>query len=623
MLLTLDNVSKSFGTDIIFENISVTVHEAERIGFVGANGAGKTTLLNLIAKQSLPDVGAVSYRSGLAVGYLRQNSGLQSGNSILKEMRGVFQDAIDARKKMEALAQEIADDPEDADAMRDYAAAESLFMARDGYNIDVNIKKVLSGMGFSDAQYNMAIDGLSGGEKTRLALAKLLLQKPDLLMLDEPTNHLDFATLAWLESYLMDYKGAMLVVSHDRYFLDRVANRIWDMDGGELTEYRGNYSSYKQQKTERLAFQLKEYEKQRNKIESMTDYARRNIARASTSKMAKSRLAQLSHIEPIKKPKMKVKAPSFSFEFDKKPVNDVLFVEDMSLCVGEEQKLIVSGINMDVKREERVAIIGANGTGKSTLLKSLLGKLEQRGDAVWGKNTLIGYYDQENKDMNPLSSALEELWGRFPSMPEQSARTMLGRVLLTGEEVYKQVSSLSGGERAKLGLAILMAGRFNVLVLDEPTNHLDLPAREALEEALKQYEGTLLFVSHDRYFVNALATNIIEIADGGMYCYAGNFDEYTEQHEKLRVQETPEAEGEETPKKTDNKKEQRRQQAQQRQRVGEIEKRIAALEAEETELNATIAANPADFELLAEACKRLEEVKAEHEKVMEEWLELV
>ncbi len=623
MLLTLDNVSKSFGTDIIFENISVTVHEAERIGFVGANGAGKTTLLNIIAKQSPPDAGAVAYRSGLAVGYLRQNSGLQSGNSILKEMRSVFQDAIDARKKMEALAQQIADDPEDADALRDYASAESLFIARDGYNIDVNIKKVLSGMGFADAQYDMAIDGLSGGEKTRLALAKLLLQKPDLLMLDEPTNHLDFATLAWLESYLTDYKGAMLVVSHDRYFLDRVANRIWDMDGGELTEYRGNYSAYKLQKTERLAFQLKEYEKQRNKIESMTDYARRNIARASTSKMAKSRLAQLSHIEPIKKPKMKVKAPSFSFEFDKKPVNDVLFVEDMSLCVGEERKLIVSNINMDVKREEHVAIIGANGTGKSTLLKSLLGKLEQRGAAVWGKNTHIGYYDQENKDMTPQNTALAELWGRFPSMPEQSARTMLGRVLLTGEEVYKQVSSLSGGERAKLGLAILMAGRYNVLVLDEPTNHLDLPARESLEEALKEYEGTLLFVSHDRYFVNALATNIIEIADGGMYCYTGNFDEYTEQREKLRVQETPEANDTEQPKKTDNKKEQRRQQAQQRQLVAEIEKRIAALEAEEAELNAAIAANPANFELLAEACKRLEEVKAEHETVLEEWLELM
>lgn len=623
MLLSLDNVSKSFGTDLIFEHVNVTVHEADRIGFVGANGAGKTTLLNILSKQALPDEGNVIYKSGLVVGYLKQNSGLAGGSTILREMRSVFQDVLDARSKLEALAEQIAEEPNNAEALRDYAAAETFFTVRDGYNIDVNIKKVLNGMGFSDVQYSMVIDGLSGGEKTRLALAKLLLQKPDVLILDEPTNHLDFATLAWLENYLMEYRGAMLVVSHDRYFLDKVSTKIWELDDAALSEYRGNYSAFKVQKEEKTEYQLKEYNKQQNKIESMEDYARRNIARASTSKMAKSRLAQLSHIEVMKKPKTKVPAPSFHFEFDKRPVNDVLVVEDMALRVGEEQKLIVQDVSFEVKRDEHVAILGANGTGKSTLLKSILGQLEQKGKVLWGKNTQIGYYDQENKDMKPQSTTVEELWGRFPSMPEQSVRTMLGRVLITGEEVYKQVKSLSGGERAKLGLAILMAGRYNVMVLDEPTNHLDLPAREALEQALKEYEGTLLFVSHDRYFVNALSTKIIEIEKNTITEYEGNFDSYTEQKAKRVLLAVPDVSAQEVVKKSDNRKDLRRQQAEQRQRIGELEKRIAELETEEQELTQTIAENPSDFEMLAAACERLEQVKQEHELVMEEWLELV
>jgi len=624
MIAALGNIRKSYGTDLIFENVELAIHDADRIGLVGANGTGKTTLLNVLVKELTPDEGDVIYKSGLRIGYLRQNSGLSSGNTVLAEMRGVFSDALEAHKRMEQLAEALAESPDDAALAREYANAEAKFEARDGYNIDVNIKKVLNGMGFADIQLDMVVDGMSGGEKTRLALAKLLLEMPDLLILDEPTNHLDFSTLAWLETYLLGYRGALLVVSHDRFFLDKIATKIWEMEDAAVTEYRGNYSAYKLQKAEHTAFQMKEYQKQSAQIESMTEYARRNMARASTSKMAKSRLKQLEHIEVIKKPKTKVKAPSFSFEFDRQTVNDVLTVEDMTLRVGAEGKVIVKDISFELKRGESVGLIGANGTGKSTLLKSILNILPQAGVAVWGKNTEPGYYDQENKDMHPDDSAMEELWRRFPGMAEQQVRGMLGRVLITGEEVYKKVGSLSGGERAKLGMAILMAGRYNVLVLDEPTNHLDLPAREALEDALKKYEGTLLFVSHDRYFVNALSTSVMEIEGGRLKKYQGNFNDYIEQ--KKAEEQPGEESAPEKPKnfgKMANQKEVRRRQAQVRQRISELEKMIAALEEEEKEIMREIAENASDFTLISGAYERLEQVKAEHEALLLEWMDIV
>ncbi len=621
MLVTISGLKKSFGSDIIFENVSAAIHEGERIGFVGANGAGKTTLLGAIAGEYTPDEGTAALAPGLTIGYLKQNSGLISSDTIMAGMRRVFSEAIDAGKRMEELSRRLAECPGDNIAATEYSRAETVFIAKDGYNMDVNIKKVLSGMGFSESQYGMVIEGLSGGEKTRLALARLLLMHPGLLMLDEPTNHLDFSTLAWLENYLLSYGGAMLIVSHDRYFLDKVATRIWELEGGELSTYKGNYTAYKAQKAELTAYRLKEYKKQSGRIESMEEYARRNIARASTSKMAKSRLAQLARIEPLKKPRTHVKAPSFSFAYDKNSVNDVLTVEDMSLIVGEERRVIVSDVSIEVKRGERVAVIGANGAGKSTLLKSILDKTEAIGGAVWGKNTNIGYYDQENKDMKPGNTAMEELWRRFPGLPEQTVRGLLGRVLLSGEDAFKRVSSLSGGERAKLGLAILMAGRHNVLVLDEPTNHLDLIAREALEDALKEYHGTLIFVSHDRYFVNALGSEIVEIAGGLLYIYKGDFDFYLKEKAAREQLEQTTADDAQAPKPSE-KKEQRRQKAAARQKASELEKRIGELEKRETELTAAIEQNAADFELLDSSCAELDEVKREHERLADAWLEL-
>ncbi len=620
MLAALEDVTKSFGTDIIFEHVSLAIHADDRIGFVGANGAGKTTLLNVLSKNMEADMGNVIYAAGLSIGYLRQNSGLTGGNTVMEEMRSVFADAIGAHGRMEQLAQAMEEAPDDEALAREYARAQAVYEAQDGYHMDVNIKKVLNGMGFADVSGDMCIDGMSGGEKTRLALAKLLLKGPDLLILDEPTNHLDFTTLAWLEEYLAGYRGAMLIVSHDRYFLDKTVTKIWDMEDRQVQEYKGNYTAYRVQKEERTEYLLKEYGKQQNQIESMTEFARRNIARASTSNMAKSRLKQLENMDVIEKPRTGVKAPSFRFEYDKKPVNDVLAVEDLSLQVGDEKRVIAKDIEFEIKRGDRIGLIGANGTGKSTLLKSLLGMLEQDGDITWGKNVDVGYYDQENKDMGPNNIVLEELWRRFKAMPEQAVRGMLGRVLITGEEVYKQVQSLSGGERAKLGLAILMAGRHNVLVLDEPTNHLDLPAREALENALGEYEGTLLFVSHDRYFVNALADKIIEIKNGGITKFDGDFDSYMAAKKLMEsVESIPKTEAK---TRQNNQKDVRRRQAMIRQKVSDLEKQIAALEAEEEELANTIAQNPTDFTLLASACERLETVRAKLDQIMQEWVEL-
>ncbi|MGI6153038.1 MAG: ABC-F family ATP-binding cassette domain-containing protein [Christensenellaceae bacterium] len=625
MYITLSNITKSFGEDVLFEGVSLTINAGDRIGLIGVNGAGKTTLLNLLTGALLPDSGSIQKKESLSVGYLLQNSGIDSRNTIMQEMRLVYAEALAAQEKMDELSEMLAGEPENERLKKEYAAAASVFEAKNGYNMDVDIRKILNGMGFSEKDETMCAADMSGGEKTRLAIAKLLLMKPELLILDEPTNHLDFTTLVWLENYLEGYKGAILTVSHDRYFLDKIVTKIWELDDCEVTEYRGNYSAFKVQKAERTERRLKEYKKQSHKIESMREYIDKNIARASTSTRAKSRVKQLAHIEPLKKPKTHVKTPRFIFDVARKSVNDVLHVRDMQLCVGENREQIAQGISFDIYRGEKSALIGKNGTGKSTLLKSLLGSLVQKGDIEWGNNVDIGYYDQENKDMNGSISVLDELLRRYPGMLEYDARSMLGRVLITGDEVYKKVEMLSGGERAKLGFAILMTGKYNTLLLDEPTNHLDLAARESLEEALKKFEGTLLFVSHDRYFINALSSRVFELADGMFFQYDGNFDEYTRIKEQATQQMDTEnrSVSDSKTKKPDDRKQERRLQAQKRQRISELESKIAELEREEAEINKYISQNTADFEELHKKYERLTEVKALHDKLADEWLSLL
>lgn len=629
MYATLEHVQKSYGAELILEDVTLTINEKDRVGLIGVNGAGKTTLLNILVKKLFPDNGSVTYKADLSIGYLEQNSGLQVHNTIWEEMRNVFSEVLAAQKKLDGLAHALQETPDDLTLQKKYAETLSFVEAKDGYHIDVNIKKILNGMGFFVEDYGKSIDALSGGEKTRLALARLILRNPELLILDEPTNHLDLNTLAWLEDYLSGYSGAMIVVSHDRYFLDKVTNKTWELDDYAVMEYRGNYSSYKVQKAERLEHQIKEYKKQSRQISHMQDYVQKNIARASTSTRAKSRLAQLSRMEVLKKPKIHVKTPTFSFPLDKQTGVEVLAVKDLKLAVGEEQKALADHISFDVKRGEKIAILGDNGTGKTTLLKSLSGKIRQRqGEIDWGKNVDIGYYDQENKDMHAENTALSELQGRFPSLLEYDARSILGRVLLIGDDVFKRVSSLSGGERAKLGFAILMAGKHNTLLLDEPTNHLDLAARESLESALKEYAGTLLFVSHDRYFVNALCARIFELDGQRLHDFSGSYEEFSNAKKQAEFNaeastDTGDAPPHTANAKPANRKEERQIQAAQRLKVSALEKEIASLEQEEKNLQEMIGQNPCDYEVLNESCAKLESVKVRLEKLTAEWLELV
>ena len=441
MLASFADVTVAYGDTVILEHITANINAGERIGLIGANGAGKTTLLNTLTGRLHPEEGNVIHKSDLSIGYLEQNSGLVAENTIIEEMRSVFADAIAAGEKMREIERAMKADPQSVRLQKEYADAQAAFEAKDGYQIEVNIKKILNGMGFADKSYETNIATLSGGEKTRLAIAKLLLTGPELLILDEPTNHLDFKTLVWLEDYLNSYKGAVLIVSHDRYFLDRLAERIWEVEDAELTEYKGNYTQYKQLKAEYVSFQLKEYEKQSRQIAHMEDYVARNLTRASTAKSAQSRVKKLSSMERIKKPRTHVKTPSFSFDFNLRPVTDILTVTDMPLLVGEEQKKLAEHVSMELKRGQKAAVIGANGTGKSTLVKRIYAASKNAGDPdiAFGKNTVVGYYDQENKNMTPTKTVLAEIWDAYPSLLEYGARGMLGRVLITGENVFKRL----------------------------------------------------------------------------------------------------------------------------------------------------------------------------------------
>lgn len=629
MLVSFTDVTVAYGDAIILKNISANLNAGDKIGLIGANGAGKTTLLNTLVKRTLPESGSVTHKSGISIGYLEQNSGLNGENTIIAEMRSVFHEALAAKEEMRRLEREMNAHPEEQGLQRDYVRAQAVFDAQDGYQIEVNIKKILNGMGFSDKAYNTSIATLSGGEKTRLAIARLLLMDPELLILDEPTNHLDFKTLMWLEGYLRGYKGAVLIVSHDRYFLDRLAQRIWEVEDHELTEYTGNYTQYKQLKAEYISFQLKEYEKQSRQIAHMEDYVARNLARASTAKSAQSRVKKLSSMERISKPRTHVSAPSFSFDFSVRPAGDVLTVNDLTIAVGEEKKVLAREVNMELRRGQKAAVIGDNGTGKSTLIKLLMQQAGKPADEhiVFGKNTIVGYYDQENRNMTPTKTVLSEVWDAYPSLLEYGARSMLGRVLLTGEAVFKRVGDLSGGERAKVGLALLMCGNFNVLLLDEPTNHLDLPAREALERALKEYKGTLLFVSHDRYFINALAEKIYEIADCKVSEFIGTFDEYQNVKEAAQQndgQQNPkmQAKQEDETRLSVNPRQRRAEEAKRRQQLSALEKELRELDEQEKRLNEEIAQNPADYELLSANCAKLEALKARYDACFEEWMKL-
>lgn len=642
MLLNVEHLYKYFNGQALLKDINFTVEDREAVGLIGINGCGKSTLLNIITgsegyDKTTEGLGSVNIAGKASIGFLRQNSGLNSELTIGEEMKNAFAPLLETLDKMKVLEKKMADGGDIDSISHEYAELSSYFEARDGYRIDVKIKQVLNGMGFGSTPTDRVISTLSGGEKTRLALAKLLLEEPNLLILDEPTNHLDFETLMWLEDYLKGYKGAIIIVSHDRYFLNKVCTRICEIEQGRLTSYRGDYSSYFVQKKMNSERQLKEYEAQQKEIAKLEDYVAKNLVRASTSKMAKSRQHMLDRIERIDKPLMYTKPPKIKLEYDIEPTKDIVRVVDCPLVVGEgaDKKELIKSLTMNVRRGEHVAIIGANGIGKTSILKLIQGIIPHEGGNIsWGGNVKISYFEQEHAILDPHKTVLEEIMDRYPRLSEQQARSVLGAVLLTGENVFKPISVLSGGERAKLCFAIMALNRGNVLVLDEPTNHLDLSTKEVLEDALAEFGGTIILVSHDRYLLNKVASRIIEIKHDEVNSYEGNFDAYSEAvnaARQLKMQSEAEIKrAEEEKAYKENKarqyrsKEQRAADAQKRNRIRELEKEIEDTEVLIFELENAIS-DPeiaSDYSKMSEKCKELEEAKTALDQKMDEWAEL-
>lgn len=642
MLLNVEHLYKYFNGQALLKDINFTVEDREAVGLIGINGCGKSTLLNIITgsegyDKTTEGLGSVNIAGKASIGFLRQNSGLNSELTIGEEMKNAFAPLLETLDKMKVLEKKMADGGDINSISHEYAELSSYFEARDGYRIDVKVKQVLNGMGFGSTPTDRVISTLSGGEKTRLALAKLLLEEPNLLILDEPTNHLDFETLMWLEDYLKGYKGAIIIVSHDRYFLNKVCTRICEIEQGRLTSYRGDYSSYLVQKKMNSERQLKEYEAQQKEIAKLEDYVAKNLVRASTSKMAKSRQHMLDRIERIDKPLMYTKPPKIKLEYDIEPTKDIVRVIDCPLVVGEgaDKKELIKSLTMNVRRGEHVAIIGANGIGKTSILKLIQGIIPHEGGNIsWGGNVKISYFEQEHAILDPHKTVLEEIMDRYPRLSEQQARSVLGAVLLTGENVFKPISVLSGGERAKLCFAIMALNRGNVLVLDEPTNHLDLSTKEVLEDALAEFGGTIILVSHDRYLLNKVASRIIEIKHDEVNSYEGNFDAYSEAvnaARQLKMQSEAEIKrAEEEKAYKENKarqyrsKEQRAADAQKRNRIRELEKEIEDTEVLIFELENAIS-DPeiaSDYSKMSEKCKELEEAKTALDQKMDEWAEL-
>ncbi|MEG1965814.1 MAG: ABC-F family ATP-binding cassette domain-containing protein [Oscillospiraceae bacterium] len=552
MLVSIENLSKFYGATQILDKINLVIEDNDRIGLIGANGAGKSTLLNIIDGTLDFEQGERNLSSDLTIGFLKQNSGLNVNNTIWSELKNVFKDVNEAIEQMHIAENKMSlikehNSSNYSELLKQYTALQAIIDAKDGYNIEVKINKILTGMGFSDKPRDTIIGTLSGGEKTRLALCKLLLEEPQLLILDEPTNHLDFKTLTWLEDYLKSYKGALLIVSHDRFFLNSLITSICEIEHCKLSRYPGNYSQFAVLKEERVQRQQKTYDAQQLEIKKLEDYVAKNLVRATTSAMAKSRRKTLERMDVIDKPLPPPKKAKLSFTYQTEPVKDILHVKDLCLSVGtENRKQLMQHFDLDVMRGEKIAIIGENGIGKSSMLKAIQGIIPiDNGDINWGRNVKTAYFDQENGSLSFEKTALMELWDRFPSTYELGIKTILGNVLITQEESQKNVGTLSGGERAKLKFAIMMMESGNVLILDEPTNHLDLDTKEILDKALNKFEGTIIMVSHDRYLLTKVPTKIVEITSNGKTEYKGNYYDYLEQQkldEKQSIDGKPQKE---------------------------------------------------------------------------------
>lgn len=531
MLLQASGITKFYGTTPVLNGVGIQINERDRIGLVGVNGAGKSTFLRILAGEDSADSGSVSKPRELRIGYLAQNSRFDEQMTLQQVMHAAFGPLIEQERELRELERRISDPAEQRDASRyeallgQYAERSDRFREAGGFEMNNRIRSVLHGMGFGDFPPETPVSALSGGQRTRLALARLLVVQPDLLLLDEPTNHLDIKTLSWLEQYLRTYAGAMVIVSHDRYFLDATVTSIIEIERHSATRYTGNYSRFMELKEADFAQRVKLYEQQRKELSRMEEFIQKNLARASTTRRAQSRRNAMERIERLEKPGH-LKQASFSFTTERRTGKDVLQVSDVSAAPAAELGPLFRQVSFEVKRGERIAVLGPNGVGKSTLLRALVGELELRGGTVrWGTGVMLGYYDQEQRQLNPANTVLEEVWSAYSQLPEAEIRTVLGNFLFSGDDVKKSVGSLSGGEKARVALSKLMLRKANVLVLDEPTNHLDLWSREVLEAALEEYEGTLLFVSHDRYFINRLADRIFDLHPDGVRHFLGNYDD--------------------------------------------------------------------------------------------------
>lgn len=638
MILQMNGVSKSFGVNVILSNIKLQVKEYDRIAIVGRNGSGKSTLLKIMADKLAYDHGDIFKKKDLTIGYLPQHTTLESNKTIWNEMLQVFNHLIDQEQQLRLLEKKIQQASTNEDVtykslLMDYDTLQQSFDRNGGYRYESDIKSVLSGLDFHESYYDKNINELSGGQKTRLALGKLLLQQPELLILDEPTNHLDIQTLSWLEDYLTNYRGAIVIVSHDRYFLDKTVNIIYEISNHRSKKYFGSYSRYLQQKDKDYEKELKEYEQQQAEIKEMEDFIQRNIARASTSKRAQSRRKQLERIERLEKPIGSEASANFSFRVNKQSGNDVLTVNDLAFNY-EQNDCLFSDINFRVSRGERIALVGPNGIGKTTLLKIIISKLNQTvGTIQFGTNVQIGYYDQEQTDLNSSKTVLKELWDEYPTVNEKDIRTVLGNFLFSGDDVLQLVHSLSGGEKARLALAKLMMERANLLILDEPTNHLDIDSKEILENALLDYPGTIIFVSHDRYFINKIADQVFEMHDNGITIYLGDYDYYVgkkqeeEERAKLLNKETKNT----LPEKSNDGKlsfEQdkaiQREQRRVRRKIDHIENEISELEekVETIEEKMTLPEVYQDYEKSLKYSTIVDELKYKIDQLMEQWTTL-
>ncbi|KQU22010.1 multidrug ABC transporter ATP-binding protein [Bacillus sp. Leaf13] len=636
ILLQINQLSKYYGAELILSNMKLEVQNKDRIALVGRNGAGKSTLLKIIAGQLSHDGGEIIKPKGVTIGYMAQDTGLESELSIWNEMLTVFKDLIEQEKELRRLEAEMAK-PDTFDneilyqkVLNEYDTLQVAFKEKGGYQYEADIRSVLHGLQFGDFDYTTLISTLSGGQKTRLALGKLLLKKPDILILDEPTNHLDIETLSWLEQYLQSYQGAVLIVSHDRYFLDKVVNQVYEISRNNMKKYYGNYSSYLEGKAEDYERDMKQFEKQQGEIEKLRDFVQRNITRASTTKRAQSRRKQLEKMDVLDRPQGDEKSANFSFQIEKQSGNEVLHLQ--SLAIGYEGETVSNNINSRMTKGESIALVGPNGVGKSTLLKTIISKLPAiSGDFRFGTNVEVSYYDQEQANLISNKRVLNELWDDYPLKPEKDIRTVLGNFLFSGDDVLKTVSTLSGGEKARLALAKMMMEKGNFLILDEPTNHLDLDSKLVLENALIDYPGTILFVSHDRYFINRIATKVIELSKDGNEEFLGDYDYYVEKKQEQAEIEALEQQNKSNTvelivEKTNYKidKEAKKAERQRKRRIEEIEAAMELLETEINEYNELLC-DPnvfQDHEKVMEVQTKLDKAQETLDQHLEEWAEL-